>query len=251
MSRVRHVLSFLVALLLCLSVGSTAASAALWRQDVHRHLLTRTDRASELGLAQTCKVGDFDSSSRKVIGCSPNPARGYDEIAIFAAHQNCGAATAGLLGIGSPFSSEFVSGLSLRAKSHGYDAAHLLRVSHVINATKALPDPVAEAQAAAAQIRAGGGKTPTMTSAAVDSSTGKVYTGTSGYNGPVPPEINLPNPSKTPWSAANCAEVAACSAAIADGAKLENLQVATVRTRTGVVAPPCPNCQAWVPGKKP
>ena len=36
------------------------------------------------------------------------------------------------------------------------------------NATKALPDPVAEAQAAAARLRAGGGKTPTMTSAAVE-----------------------------------------------------------------------------------
>ena len=132
-----------------------------------------------------------------------------------------------------------------------FDALHRSRVSRSLMATKALPDPVAEAQAAAAKIRGGGGKTPTMTSAAVDSSTGKVYTGTSGYNGSVPPEINVPNPSKTPWSAANCVDVAACSAAIADGAKLENLQVAIVRTRTGVVAPPCPNCQTWVPGKKP
>jgi hypothetical protein len=113
-----------------------------------------------------------------------------------------------------------------------------------------VPSAEAEAGAAAEAINAAGGKTPTMTSAAVDTTTGKVYTGTSGYKGPVPPEINLPNPSLEPWSAANYAEVAACAAAIADGAARENLEVVTVRTATGEVVPPCRNCSTWVPGNR-
>lgn len=36
---------------------------------------------------------------------------------------------------------------------------------------------------------------------------------------------------------------------IRDGAKLGDLYVVTIRTRTGEVGPPCKNCRTWVPGE--
>jgi hypothetical protein len=65
----------------------------------------------------------------------------------------------------------------------------------------------------------------------------------------VRPEDLLPKPSLEPWSSWNCADVSACGGALAAGSRLENLVVATVRTLTGDVFPPCDNCQVWLPGK--
>jgi hypothetical protein len=148
------------------------------------------------------------------------------------------------------FSARFASGSGTAGVRHWFDPTSADTTAARLVATKPGPSAVAEAQAEAARISAAGGKRPTMTSAAVERTTGKVYTGTSGYKGPVPPEINLPNPSRTAWTASNCAEVAACAKAIADGAKLDNLDVAAVYTKNGVVEPPCANCSTWVPGKK-
>jgi len=111
----------------------------------------------------------------------------------------------------------------------------------------------ATARSEAATTKAAGGTYPTMTSAAVDRTTGKVYPGPSGNpNLQVPDEVAnvLPAESMEPWVVRNCAEVAACSAAVRDGAKLEHLTVVTVRTRNGMIVPPCRNCSTWVPGGK-
>ena len=108
----------------------------------------------------------------------------------------------------------------------------------------------AAAEAEAAALRQAGGRLPTATSAAVDRTTGRVFTGTSGESVAVPDALRsrLPDPSLEPWSAANCAEVAACSRAISAGANLDDLVTYTVRTRTGEYFPPCRNCQVWLPG---
>jgi RHS repeat-associated protein len=93
------------------------------------------------------------------------------------------------------------------------------------------------------------GRPPTAAAAAVDRTTGEVFFGYSGELSQAPSELAdlLPNPSMEPWSAWNCAEVAACSKAIANGSQLENLDVATVRTATGEDFPPCDNCRSWLP----
>lgn len=108
----------------------------------------------------------------------------------------------------------------------------------------------AAAEAEAAALRQAGGRLPTARSAAVDRTTGRVFTGTSGESVAVPEALRcrLPDPSLEPWSAANCAEVAACSRAINAGANLDDLITYTVRTRTGEYFPPCRNCQVWLPG---
>jgi hypothetical protein len=96
------------------------------------------------------------------------------------------------------------------------------------------------------------GRLPTATSAAVDQTTGRVAgIGHSGDLGapPMGMEDVLPKPSLEPWDPWNCAEVAACGKALAAGSRLEDLIVATVRTLTGDVFPPCDNCQAWLPGR--
>lgn len=66
----------------------------------------------------------------------------------------------------------------------------------------------------------------------------------------MPPELaaRLPKQSLERWAVTNCAEVAACAKAIRDGAKLKNLTVVTIRTKTGEIFPPCRNCTTWVPG---
>lgn len=95
-----------------------------------------------------------------------------------------------------------------------------------------------------------------MTSAAVDRTTGEVAgIGHSGDLGATPGELEdvLPKQSVEPWQVYNCAEVAACAAAVSAGSLLENLVVVTVRTiiedLTEDVVAPCGNCQAWLPGR--
>lgn len=120
-------------------------------------------------------------------------------------------------------------------------------------ASRAAETAQAEAEAYAAALRAAEGRTPTAASAAVDARTGNVYLGHSGGAAEVPPALRsqLPDPSLEPWSATNCAEVAACSRALQGGASLDDLAVWTVRTRTGEYFPPCANCSTWLPGSKP
>ncbi len=119
--------------------------------------------------------------------------------------------------------------------------------------SRGVPSARVEAEAHAAEIRAGVPKRrwPTATSAAVDQSTGKVYRSTSGS----PPsaihpqlESRMPNPSLEPWTPQNCAEFGACNAALQDGALLEDLEVHTVRTKSGAPYPRCRNCSVTTDG---
>jgi hypothetical protein len=103
----------------------------------------------------------------------------------------------------------------------------LPRSAAVVVAAKAVVrDALTAARAKAAAVRAAGGNIPTMTTAAVDRTTGRVWTRISGNtNVYVPPELaaKLPASSLEPWATTNCAEVAACSAALQGGADLSNL----------------------------
>jgi len=109
-----------------------------------------------------------------------------------------------------------------------------------------------EAQAFAAALRVADGRTPAAAAAAVDRQTGNVFLGHSGETIEVPVSLRsrLPDPSLEPWSATNCAEVAAYSRALSGGASFDDLTVWTVRTRTGEYFPPCDNCSTWLPGRK-
>lgn len=64
--------------------------------------------------------------------------------------------------------------------------------------------------------------------------TGRVFTGTSGESVTVPEALRsrLPDPSIEPWSAANCAEVAA-SATMGNSASIESAGVAAKTVRPG------------------
>jgi RHS repeat-associated protein len=117
-----------------------------------------------------------------------------------------------------------------------------------LGATRQPPNAQLEAEAYAAGLRANGVKAR-VAAAAVDTSTGEVYY---GFNAqatvrPRVVERSLPNPSREPWRAANCAEVAACSDAVANGSNMINLNVAAVDVKTGQVRMACLNCQAWLP----
>lgn len=109
----------------------------------------------------------------------------------------------------------------------------------------------AEAEALAAELRSAPSRAPTMATAAVDRTTGEVFTGASGTRTVRPASLDdlLPSQSLEPWPVANCAEVAACAAAIASGSRLEDLDIYTVRTKTGQYAEPCLNCETWIPGE--
>jgi hypothetical protein len=93
---------------------------------------------------------------------------------------------------------------------------------------------------------------PSATAAVVDTKTGEVYYGTSGN--PLPTTIDeylterTPSPSLEPWQVANCAEFKAVNNAMLDGANIEDLEVHTVRTRTGEAFPRCKNCRITTDG---
>jgi hypothetical protein len=106
------------------------------------------------------------------------------------------------------------------------------------------------AKAAAAAARANGGKVPHVTTAAVDRITGKIWVGSSGNPGVYVPESLrrvLPSRSLQDWPVTNCGEVAACAAAVRDGAALNNLIVISIRTADDMLKTPCGNCRVWVP----
>ncbi|MCV3212365.1 YwqJ-related putative deaminase [Plectonema radiosum NIES-515] len=93
---------------------------------------------------------------------------------------------------------------------------------------------------------------PRATAAAVNTKTGKVYYGTSGK--PLPTTIDeylaerMPSPSLEPWEVSNCAEFKAVNNALLDGANVEDLEVHTVRTKTGEAFPRCQNCRVTTDG---
>ena len=93
---------------------------------------------------------------------------------------------------------------------------------------------------------------PTATAAVVDTRTGKVYYGTSGK--PLPTTIDeylaerMPVPSEELWEVSNCAEFKAVNDALLDGANIRNLEVHTVRTRSGEAYPRCRNCRKTIDG---
>lgn len=92
---------------------------------------------------------------------------------------------------------------------------------------------------------------PTAVSAAVDKKTGQVYYGTSGK---VPDNIHpdlrsrIPERSLEPWRVENCAEFNATNKALWDGSKIENLEIHTVRSKTGLPMPRCRNCEITING---
>ena len=108
------------------------------------------------------------------------------------------------------------------------------------------------ALARARELKTLPGEKPTMTSAAVDVQSGRLYYGDSG--GVLPTDINpvlknqMPAVSGTNWAVANCAEFKAVNNALNAGVKLENLVVTTVRVRTLAIAPMCKNCQISIQG---
>ena len=95
------------------------------------------------------------------------------------------------------------------------------------------------------------GKKPTMTSAAVDVKSGKIYFGDSGV---ISNNINsslanqMPVISQTKWQIANCAEFNAVNNALNSGVAMNNLVVTTVRVKTLALAPMCRNCQISLQG---
>ncbi|WP_158887113.1 DNRLRE domain-containing protein [Amycolatopsis anabasis] len=120
-------------------------------------------------------------------------------------------------------------------------------------AGKTVPNALEAARTEAAALLGLPGRHPTVTTAAVDRVSGQVWFGGSGNPKIfIPPELaaRLPKQSLEPWSVRNCGEVAACAGAISHGAKLENLEIVSVYTRTGIVKPPCRNCERWVFGDK-
>jgi hypothetical protein len=125
------------------------------------------------------------------------------------------------------------------------------------------PEPLSEipetarardlAEAKAAELYENlGKKAPTATATAVDTKTGKVYYGTSGK--PLPTTIDeylaerMPVPSEEPWEVSNCAEFKAVNDALLDGANIRDLEVHTVRTKTGQAYPRCRNCRKTIDG---
>ncbi|AUX26035.1 uncharacterized protein SOCEGT47_065880 [Sorangium cellulosum] len=100
------------------------------------------------------------------------------------------------------------------------------------------------------------------TAAAIDRTTGKSWVETSGdtVDSPRPspakvhPELRAQYPpgarSGEKWIVENCAEFKALNRALHDGAKLENLDVSTVKTETGQAMPRCDNCAHTAEGSR-
>ncbi|MDO1511027.1 MULTISPECIES: RHS repeat domain-containing protein, partial [unclassified Neisseria] len=91
-----------------------------------------------------------------------------------------------------------------------------------------------------------GKKAPTATCAVVDKRTRRSYV---GFSGTKPTNISarlferMPSESRTPWSVINCAEIDAVNQALKDGARMEDLEIATVRTSDSSAFARCDNCK--------
>jgi RHS repeat-associated protein len=118
------------------------------------------------------------------------------------------------------------------------------------NAKKSTAEDLAKAKAT--ELRNADGRPPTMTAAAIDLKTGEISYGVSGK--PLPTkipyriEIQTPPVSLEYWHVYNCAELKAVVDRVNKGSLIENLEVHTVRTITGVTEPRCANCQLTTKG---
>ena len=97
-------------------------------------------------------------------------------------------------------------------------------------------------------------KRPMVTAAAVDRRTGKVYAGVSGKPYPPPHEalkarVEARRGAGDPiWDPCNCAEFQAVNAALHGGARLENIEVAAVVTKSGKPKERCGHCKQTTAG---
>lgn len=95
-------------------------------------------------------------------------------------------------------------------------------------------------------------KMPTAAAAAVDTRTNKVYYGRSGKPLPLQKaqllESRKPQESLEPWRVENCAEYKAVNQALLDGARIQDLEVHTVRNSNGLAFPRCSNCKITTEG---
>jgi hypothetical protein len=118
----------------------------------------------------------------------------------------------------------------------------------------ARPTAKEEAERLAKASRASSDSPPTATSAAVNTKTGRVYTGQSGAPRPQLSEIHpdlrsrMPAESLEQWKVENCAEFKAVNNALKDGASVEALELHTVRTKTLEAMPRCANCRLTTAG---
>lgn len=110
---------------------------------------------------------------------------------------------------------------------------------------------------AAANRRAQGGQLPTATTAVVDQTTGKVYINFSGKPHPTQTDpqmqrrvdfLNATGGSREKWCIINCAEFKGVNDALLNRSRLENLDVHTVRTKSGNPMCRCGNCQVTCQG---
>lgn len=103
----------------------------------------------------------------------------------------------------------------------------------------------------AARAAASGQSVPTVTAIAVDRRTGQVYAGASGSFddlGQTGDELAARLgrvEQREAWAVANCGEVAACHAALADDADFDDLRFYAVYTDTGRYRELCSNCIQW------
>lgn len=109
-----------------------------------------------------------------------------------------------------------------------------------------------EAAQRAARKNAQANRPPTVTTTVRDRTSGKTWSSGSGQRYPsrgVHPAIQgrLPNPSMRPWPCTNCGEPNALSRALHKGANPEDLDMASVETRTGRPVNRCVNCQVLTP----
>lgn len=95
-----------------------------------------------------------------------------------------------------------------------------------------------------------GRRKPVTLTVAIDSRTGRSYRGRNAQGYPVPENLKrrLPVETQTNWTVENCAEVAAASRAMNDGARFDDLVMSSVH-RSGSPRDPCPNCRRWVPNR--
>lgn len=96
---------------------------------------------------------------------------------------------------------------------------------------------------------------PTTVSVTVDLTTGKSYYGVSGWavkSNNINPILKhkMPPQSLEKWCIENCAEFNSVNNALNAGAKLENLEVHTVYTKSGEAIPRCQNCKQTTSGTK-
>jgi hypothetical protein len=113
------------------------------------------------------------------------------------------------------------------------------------------------AKAYAAELRStlSNSQLPRATATAIDLETGNVFRGVSGggrvlaLNG-IPPDLlaRMPIEGLERWAVDNCAEFRAVNDALNAGAKIENLQVHNVYTKTGNLFHRCNNSRVTTSG---